>query len=182
MRFQYNHCGKPALINELDGDIIRFNLSHSDEFAVYALSYGREVGIDVERVRDDVPSAGVAGEALSHQEIAAFRRLPTHLQAEAFFKYWVCKEAYLKAKGIGFSNQLSRFISVSLLPDEQGELLKILEISGEASGWSIALFGPAPDYVGAVAKEGKDWHLRCQPWAISNPPLVSAAYTQDPVI
>lgn len=181
LRFQYNRFGKPALINELDEDIIRFNLSHSDELAVYALSSGREVGIDVERVRDDFPSTGVAAAALSYQEIAALRRLPTHLQTEAFFKYWVCKEAYLKANGIGLSNQLSQF-SVSLLADEQGELSEILENSGQASNWSIALFIPAPEYVGAVAREGKDWHLRCQHWAISDPRRVNVVDALDPTI
>jgi len=43
--------GKPALAGRFADSDLRFNLSHCDESPVYALSYGREVGIDVEAVR-----------------------------------------------------------------------------------------------------------------------------------
>ena len=53
--------GKPALAG--DGRGLEFNLSHTDDLALYALARGRAVGVDAERVRADLdfvarPAAG----------------------------------------------------------------------------------------------------------------------------
>src|SRR4051794_10491020 len=47
--FRYGPHGKPAL----DGDAgdLRFNLAHSDEGALLGVTRGRDVGVDLERVR-----------------------------------------------------------------------------------------------------------------------------------
>ncbi len=44
--------GKPALAQRSGDTDWRFNVSHRDEMAVYAFSQGREVGIDVEAIRN----------------------------------------------------------------------------------------------------------------------------------
>ena len=54
LSFCYGSHGKPALADAFDGNAIRFNLSHSHGVALYAVTRGREVGIDLERIRSDL--------------------------------------------------------------------------------------------------------------------------------
>ncbi len=58
IRFVYNEYGKPALSE--DGGSLRFNASHSHGVALYACTLGREVGVDIELLRDDFASLEVA--------------------------------------------------------------------------------------------------------------------------
>jgi hypothetical protein len=51
IRFKYNLAGKPFLANEEAVQDIYFNLSHAGKLVLYAFSWGRQVGIDVECVR-----------------------------------------------------------------------------------------------------------------------------------
>jgi len=51
LSFCYGSHGKPALGGDSDGDAIRFNVSHSRGVALYAVTRGREVGVDLEWVR-----------------------------------------------------------------------------------------------------------------------------------
>ena len=58
LRFDYGQDGKPALRDD-DSDL-RFNLSHSGGTALLAVTRSRELGVDVERVRDDVDHLAVS--------------------------------------------------------------------------------------------------------------------------
>lgn len=49
--FSVSDTGKPTLSQIHDCDL-RFNMAHSGEYALVALSLGREVGVDIEKVRD----------------------------------------------------------------------------------------------------------------------------------
>ena len=48
VRFEYGPVGKPSLAG---GEALRFNLSHSDRYALLAMAEGAEVGVDIERLR-----------------------------------------------------------------------------------------------------------------------------------
>jgi len=100
--FHYNTHGKPAL--EGDGARLGFNLSHSEGIALFALVWGREVGVDIERVQAGVDLETLAQRYLPAQEAAALRALPPVRRPDAFTQAWVRHEAYLKALGLGFSS------------------------------------------------------------------------------
>ena len=51
LQFCYGPNGKPARTRQLGGEVFRFNLSHSYGLALYAVTQGREIGIDLERIR-----------------------------------------------------------------------------------------------------------------------------------
>ena len=166
LRFRYSPYGKPALARKLDGEGIRFNLAHSDGLALYAVARGREVGIDVEYVREDLAHERIAEAFFSPQEVGVLRSIPRDRRKEAFFNCWTRKEAYVKARGEGLSLPLDQF-EVSLAPGDPAALVSTCGDPQEASLWSLQEISPGPGYVAALAVEGRSWQLRCWQWSDS---------------
>ena len=160
LSFRYSSHGKPALAWESGGDAVRFNLSHSHGVALYAVTRGREVGIDLEYIRSDLEVEQIAERFFSRREIATLRALPIDLRTYAFFLCWTRKEAYLKARGEGLSLPLDQF-DVSLIPGEPAALLSTHRDSHEALRWSLQELTPTPGYAATLAVEGHGWHLAC---------------------
>ncbi len=163
LRFNYSSYGKPSLPSESGGDALRFNLSHSHGLALYAFTRGREVGIDLERVRPDVADGQIAERFFSPREVAMLCELPVKKQTQAFFNCWTRKEAYIKARGEGLSLPLNQF-DVSLAPGEPARLLGTREHPQEASRWCLQELIPAPEYTAALAVEGHGWRLASWEW------------------
>jgi 4'-phosphopantetheinyl transferase len=99
LEFAYNPHGKP----HLPGAPLQFNLSHSGELALIAITTASAIGVDVELIRDDLSIAALADAILSDQELTAFREMSPAEQRSEFFRIWVIKEAYTKAIGKGLS-------------------------------------------------------------------------------
>ena len=99
LRFHYNAHGKPTL----EGTPLAFSLSHSEGAALFALAWGRAVGVDIERVRLDIAAEALAERYLPAGESARLSALPPESRADAFTQAWVRHEAYLKALGVGLA-------------------------------------------------------------------------------
>ena len=161
--FTYSSHGKPALASEFDEDAIRFNLSHSQGTALYAVTRGRELGVDLEFIRSDLEAEQIAERFFSQREIVALRALPPDLRKFAFFLCWTRKEAYIKARGEGLSMGLDQF-DVSLIPGEPAALLRTEPDPDEAFGWSLRNLTPGCGYAAALATKARDWTLSCWQW------------------
>ena len=153
IRFRKGPGGKPA-VNE-DNPEIRFNLSHSGGHALYAVAYGREVGVDVEVVRPKPKAAALVGRFFSTNEKAAFQKLQPHEEKAAFFAGWTRKEAYVKAVGKGLRFPLDQF-DVSLKPGDQNALLRVEGATEEVKRWSLRDIDLGPGFRAALAVEMKD--------------------------
>jgi 4'-phosphopantetheinyl transferase len=155
--FSYGQNGKPALAGAQADSLLRFNLSHSQDVALVAVTRGREVGVDVERVRAEFAGLPIAKHFFSPSELAALQALSPVLRTEAFFRYWTRKEAFLKALGEGLPRTPQLF-TVSLRPDEPVALHNDSDDSQPVLGWSLAELTPdsrwLPGYVAALAVEG----------------------------
>jgi 4'-phosphopantetheinyl transferase len=151
--------GKPLAVSRGEDERLEFNLSHSGDVALLAVGADRPVGVDVEEIRADRVSEDVARRFFSRVEVDDLLRLSAADQAEAFFRCWTRKEAYVKARGEGLSRRLDRF-AVSLGRGEAPELRPCGEGEEDAILWSLKSLAPRPGYEGAVAAEGKDWTLR----------------------
>lgn len=162
-RFCYNAHGKPSLTNQSGADRLCFNLSHSQGLVLYALSRGRELGIDLEYKRALKADQQIPERFFSPKEVAALRALPPEMQQAAFFSCWTRKEAYLKAIGQGLMLALDRF-EVTLAPGEPAALLSTQQGLEETSRWRLEALAPGPDYAAALAVEGHDWRLKCWQW------------------
>ena len=152
LKFSYGSHGKPAIGGLTDGHSLCFNMSHSHGLALFAFTWSRRVGVDVECVRPMPDAEEIAQRFFSPQENAVFRTVPASKKLEAFFNCWTRKEAFLKAIGDGLSRSLDSF-EVSLFPGEPAQLLGVGGDPLEASRWHLRALAPAHGYVGAFVVE-----------------------------
>lgn len=162
VQFVSNEYGKPALAPSHRSKLT-FNLSHSRDIALYALTCGRAVGVDVEYMKDDIEYDEVAKVSFSPTEQAVLRPLSEEAKHVAFFNCWTRKEAYIKARGMGLSLPLDLF-DVSLRPGDAPTLLASREDQREVAHWTLRNLFPGPGYAGALAVEGSGWQLSCWQW------------------
>jgi 4'-phosphopantetheinyl transferase len=155
LTFVHNEFGKP----ELPGSEIMFNLSHSHGIALFAVTRGRAIGIDIERIREEVTMDKIAERFFSPAEASALSALPGHQRAEAFFNCWTRKEAWIKARGHGLSIPLNSF-EVSLAPGDPARLLATRPDPEEASRWSLLALDCEPGYAAALAVAGEIGEVR----------------------
>lgn len=151
----YGTRGKPALARRFADSGLCFNVSHSDDVAVYAFSRDREVGIDVESVRVIHDADDIAARFFSRRENEVYRALDPRDKPLGFFSCWTRKEAFIKALGDGLYYPLDRF-DVSLAPGDPAKILRVERTPGEECGWCLSSFSPAPGFVAAVVT--KRWN------------------------
>jgi 4'-phosphopantetheinyl transferase len=163
--FSYQASGKPQLAHPapLSCDL-RFNISHSGDAVLYAVTSRRDIGVDIELIRPEIEWALVANCFFAPAEIAALQRLPVHLQSRGFFNCWVRKEAYLKARGEGLSIPLDSF-EVSLRPGDAPLLLRAADESElqQCTMWDVPL---TEDLAGAVVVKGHPSGFRFFHWRL----------------
>lgn len=152
VEFNYQHRGKPVLADKFADTGLAFNLSHSQGLGLCAVNCTRQIGVDLEYIRPMSDLEALAKRFFLPREYEMLRSLSPNQQQEVFFRYWTCKEAYLKATGDGLS-QLEQ-VEVSLTPTEPARL-QITE------DWSLFELVPANNYVAAVAVANFSWHLKC---------------------
>ncbi|MDZ8053971.1 MAG: 4'-phosphopantetheinyl transferase HetI [Aulosira sp. ZfuVER01] len=152
VQFDYETRGKPFLAHEFADSGLAFNLSHSQDLALCAVSKNRQIGIDLEYIRPMSDLESLAQRFFLPREYDLVRSLPPEQRPGVFFRYWTCKEAYLKATGEGIA-QLEK-IEISLTPTEPAKLQTFKD-------WSLLELVPAENYVSAVAVGGFGWDLKC---------------------
>lgn len=129
-------AGKPVITQG-----IHFNVSHSGDLILMAVSDERAVGVDVERKRDVQRVDALLGRWLNAEEQSEFSRLRSRgaSPSDAFLRLWSLKEARLKALGVGISGAgRAKLDVVEALP-----LDDLLD--------RLAAQRSEPEYVGAIA-------------------------------
>lgn len=162
VQFQYNEFGKPMLAGGLHPSL-QFNLSHSGDLVLIALSRGRALGVDIERMREDLATKEIAGRFFSPEECRALDTVAADARREAFFACWTLKESYLKARGDGLSLPLAQF-DVSFLPAEKIRLIATRHDPAEVHRWTLCGLEGGDGYKAALAVEGGNWRLKCWDW------------------
>ena len=144
LRLVYGPNGKPELDEPFAGVGLRFNLSHSDRLVLCAVTRGRRVGVDVERVRPLIDWEKIAERMFTPGEAHHLRLLSEAERSAAFFTAWTRHEARVKG---------------------HGERLDRARDLAEAEGWTVQTLTPAPDYVATVAVEGPISPLIVRTWS-----------------
>jgi 4'-phosphopantetheinyl transferase len=160
IRFGYAGHGKPFLSEPISDHALQFNLTHSGGLLLVAITRLDTVGVDVEwhgRARD---IEFVSGQFLSQFEMMQLRELPTELRAAALLRIWICKEALLKAMGLGLSFAPSQ-IEISILSHGPARLLRISNSRRAAEHWSLSEVALASGFEAALVVPA---------WSATSPP------------
>lgn len=105
--FEKGSKGKPEIVNAPLP--LRFNLSHTKNLIVCAVTLTNDIGCDVENTARSNDVTSIAKRYFSKQETDELFTLAQSEQRSRFFDYWTLKEAYIKAWGLGLSIPLADF-------------------------------------------------------------------------
>ncbi len=158
LQFEAGPKGKPVLGGPHAG-ALHFNLSHSGAWALYAVTRGAAVGVDLEEVNARHDYEGVARRFFSAAEQAALAQFPEGRREEAFYRCWTGKEAVLKATGEGLSFPLDQ-CEILVHPDTTIRLLSLNDPAHASQCWSLCSCEPAQGFFAACAvmEQPVSWH------------------------
>jgi 4'-phosphopantetheinyl transferase len=179
IEFTENRYGKPELAPGITDLPVCFNLSHTKDLVVCALTLGHPIGVDIENVHRQV-NLSIADRFFSNQEAEVISQADTCLKQSLFFRFWTLKEAYVKATGRGLATGFDPF-SFVLDPDEIQVVFHPAvqddpgqDQHGQGDGpaisghWQFFQFSPVQGYMAAVAvnkKDGPPLTLSVHSWA-----------------
>jgi|SRR5580704_4626679 len=151
IQFRYEPAGKPYL--RMEDPPLHFNVSHSNELALIALSLVHRIGIDVEFKNRPGATLDIARNFFAPEEIEALTELPEEARCDAFFAIWTMKEAYIKGRGEGVSLGLDTF-AVNIASDQPRGLIRSAHGKDEPARWRFWNIDAGPGYAAAMTVEG----------------------------
>jgi 4'-phosphopantetheinyl transferase len=164
-RFTANEHGRPMIDWPREYRDIHFSISHTAGLAVIAIGRFPEIGIDVETLDRDVEIQEIAKSVLAEAEACELARGCAEAARDCFFSYWTLKEAYMKARGLGFSLPPRSFEFADL--DGSISLRCSPDCDPAPHRWQFRLSRPRPEYKMALAigsrAVSQTRHLEWQP-------------------
>lgn len=149
LAFVANAFGKPSLAPR--GRALSFSLSHAHGRALVAVAGGAEVGVDIERVGNMGDEAAVAALVFAPGELGQLQGLARARYTQRFYQLWTLKEAYLKARGEGFSRSPTE-VEIDL-GDARPSVRDARGGPRAAQSWRLCVLRPGGGYIGALAVE-----------------------------
>ena len=137
--------GKPQLAA---GDL-HFNLAHSGELALIALTRQGPLGVDLEQLRPMASALELAQRNFHRRELAAIRDAAEADRSRTFLHCWTRKEAVVKALAVGIGHPLDTFDVLSEVAavsiTGRGEKICYLHDLAPSAGYLAALATTTPD-------------------------------------
>jgi 4'-phosphopantetheinyl transferase len=121
-----------------------FNISHSENFAVIAISL-KKVGVDIENISKDFTFTNLLPDIFDNNEVLAIQKAAN--KKHAFYKSWTRKEALVKALGKGIDDDFKN------IPSLDGHHIMDSNLIKNTENWQVYSFELANQYFGAVAFE-----------------------------
>ncbi len=146
--FEYTEYGKPSLILPNDNQKLKFNLAHSRDAIIYAITKNIDVGVDIEFVNKDFVIEDIIQHSCSEQEQFLLRNLFKSDKYNLFYELWVAKEAFVKAMGVGLSFDLKQ-IDINFSKNKLISATNLLNNSTLC--WTGALFSAYNGFYSAFA-------------------------------
>ncbi len=141
--------GRPELDSCQSEGNLDFSVARSAGCYLIGISSGATIGVDLEiATRRAGKPLALARRYFSKDELASLSRLDEKQLHRAFMHTWSCKEAIVKASGLGIANQLSRF-SVEVNPHKPPSVLNMQDDDHHA--WKLAIAEPAEGAIAAIA-------------------------------
>ena len=145
-RFTTSSFGRPQIAGPAGFRHLRFSASRTNGLAMCAVASGREIGADLEYLRE-YPT-GVAERYFARNEAHAIRQGAREERSFLFFATWTLKEAYCKAKGVGLSIPIAK-VQFSLVA-EQPRMAIEPPLEDDSARWRFCLLSPRPEHVAAL--------------------------------
>ena len=162
LSFRYGTHGKPALGGPWAGLGWEFNVAHTGDVLLCAITRGAPLGVDIEALRPVPLAERIARAHLSRAEWAEFEALAAPDRSAALLRAWTRKEAYSKAEGLGLHRPL-REVEVTFRPGLPACLRRVSGAPPPA-GWSLRAWAPLPGLTAALVTAGGDPALRFWSW------------------
>lgn len=153
--FRYTKWNKPFLIS----DELSFNVSHSAEAALIALTTCGDLGVDIEKIRPISDMGDMVKNVFAMKEQRAWHTYDPEEQPQAFYAGWTRKEAVVKAIGQGLSIPLKSF-SVDLAPTVERPDHSLPE-------WHVVSFWPQPEFIAAVVSSNPIKNITHYDWSLT---------------
>jgi 4'-phosphopantetheinyl transferase len=151
LEFIEGNKGKPALLNHQH---LQFNLSHSGDTAVLAVSETYPMGVDIEHFSAR-PYYDLGRHLFSARENESLQGVNSCMTALTFFNIWVQKEALIKACGMGMSYPTQQF-DVPILSHTPQTIADTLH----QRDWEMLSFMPQPNCYLALCYDPHIQHIR----------------------
>ena len=107
--FYYTKKDKPFIKDKFNNESVEFNISHSEQCILIAITLGHSVGIDVEKINKKIDFESLSARFFSNKENEFLRSLEESKKLDAFYSIWTRKEAFIKATGKGIAYGLDNF-------------------------------------------------------------------------
>ena len=153
--FSHSANGKPELARAETP--LQFNVSHTRELAVFAVTRSHPVGVDVEWLGATREAEGIVASRFAPEEQAEFAGLPEAMKQRGFLQGWTRKEAFIKALGRGLGYDLASFAITLVGP---ARLLRVAADAGHVSDWTLADLPLSPNHCAAVAVRGANIRIK----------------------
>ena len=171
--FVIDDYGKPKLADRFSHLNLHFNLSHSEELVVVALSEGLKLGVDVEYIHRPVFNMALAKRYFAKTELADLIKLTEKQKIRRIAQLWTLKESYLKASGLGIRVPLAKLefcferecgLDFSLpssliqpLPAEDSRFIGLFNVFCFESEYSLALTIETDKEIDASVIKVNEW-------------------------
>ncbi len=152
--FRFGAGGKPEL-SQRGALGVHFNVTHSDELALIAVSRDRQLGVDIERVRTISEAARIVTSYFTAAEQAQFAAITPEGRDTAFLRGWTRKEAILKAKGVGLAG-LATAYETMFGTAALASTFSPVAPRPRVGDWELWETEPRPGYVAALALAADD--------------------------
>ncbi|HEX5421720.1 MAG TPA: 4'-phosphopantetheinyl transferase superfamily protein [Gammaproteobacteria bacterium] len=149
--FSHNAYGRPQIANS-SGAHLSFNISHTRNLIVLALTKRRALGVDVENFRARDVALEVAEQILAPEEFMRLAALPPGDRSKRFMEYWTFKESYIKARGMGLAIPLEGFW-FTYPEDCVVEIAIDSSLNDDPGRWQFWQFRLRPQYLMAICAE-----------------------------
>lgn len=153
IEFSYSEKGKPSLAKHLNQQLIEFNLSHSENLALYGFTLKNKIGVDIEKIKENSDTDGIAKRFFTNNEYQIISQLSGKEKHKTFFKFWTSKEAYLKAIGEGLTGGLNN-VEIKI-KNQQIKLNTPNKSKQVISNWQLKQIDIEKDYIATIAVENK---------------------------